>query len=75
MAEPTTAALAGQIRRLEAFRAETQDRLEVLEHQRQTFVPWPSWSNLSGRQRELAYLALFVGVYWLLGRLDRRHTP
>lgn len=74
MSDPAPPAVTDRLRRLEAFKANVEDRLEVIEHQRTTWVPWQSWENLSGRQRELLYLAICVGVYWLAGRWAGRHA-
>lgn len=68
---PPATHLADRVRVLEAFKAQTQDRLEVMEARRTTWLPSQSWENLTGRQRELAYLAFMVLCLWLTQRLTR----
>jgi hypothetical protein len=72
MADPApTTHLTDKVRRLEAFKAQTEDRLEVLEAKRTTWMPSTSWENLSGRQREIAYLGCLVVLLWLTRRLTQ----
>jgi energy-coupling factor transporter ATP-binding protein EcfA2 len=71
MPEPDTTHVADRLRRLEAFKAQTEDRLEVVEARRTTWLPSQSWENLSGRQREIAYIACLLVALWLTNRLAR----
>ena len=65
--------LPDKVRFVEGRMARLEDRLEVLEHRRTTWVPSHSWENLSGRQREVIY---FLCTFALLVTYRRlAHAP
>lgn len=67
--------LPDKVRTIESKLSHLDDRLGVLEQRRTTWVPWHSWENLSGRQREVAYF-LFVWVALLVARrIGAPRTP
>ena len=71
MTEPT--AVADRLRRAESRLSQLEDLVEVIDHRRTTWVPWRSWENLSGRQREVAYF-LIVWVALLVARKVRSNV-
>lgn len=54
-----------KLRRVEARVAQLEDRLEVLDTRRSTWVPSRSYANLTGRQREVVLCVALL----LLGQL------
>lgn len=66
--------LPDKVRFLEARYAHLNDRLEVLESKRTTWVPSRSFSNLTGRQREVVFFVslcvLGECIHLLMRRLD-----
>ena len=69
--------LPDEVRRLGAATARCEDRLEVLEAQRTTFVPSKSFSNMSGRQREVVFFICLCLLGEVIHRLVRKvdHAP
>ena len=62
--------LPDKLRNLEARVARLEDRTEVIEHRRTTWLPTQPFANLSGRQREIllvlmVYLGLELAHWWV----------
>ena len=70
--EPPIKYAPDRIRRLEARVAQVEDKVEVLEHRRTTWVPSRSFANLSGRQRELVLLLVFLALTEIVPWVMRR---
>ena len=58
--------LPDQHRALAVRVAKVEDRLDLYEHHRSSWIPSASWRNLTGRQREVALVIGMVALYEVL---------